>query len=299
MKKLLLAVLLLPLALTANADPITREQARQRAEQFLLSLPADGMNVARRASAARLALVQERAKLAPRRGFRVTNPDHELYYVFNRGEGEGYVIASGDDSVYPVLGYTSEGEFDYTRLPENLKYWLRWQTAQLEDIQENPITDSQRPLLTVTTHPAVATLCTSRWNQNSPYNDECPMYFTLGRSVTGCVATAMAQVLYYHRAKSVTEVQKDIPAYDTWTAHETFGKLHVEGIPAGSPIDWDNMIDNYGSGANAKQKKAVAQLMHYCGVAVHMDYTNSSSGAQSGEVDDAFKNFFGYGSRVT
>ena len=298
MKKLLLAVLLLPLALTANADPITREQARQRAEQFLLSLPADGMNVARRASAARLAPVQERAKLAPRRGFRVTNPDHELYYVFNRGEGEGYVIASGDDSVYPVLGYTSEGEFDYTQLPENLKYWLRWQTAQLEDIQENPITDSQRPLLTVTTHPAVATLCTSRWNQNSPYNDECPMYFTLGRSVTGCVATAMAQVLYYHRAKSVTEVQKDIPAYDTWTAHETFGKLHVEGIPAGSPIDWDNMIDNYGNGGNAKQKKAVAQLMHYCGVAVHMDYTSSSSGAQSGEVDDAFKNYFGYGSSV-
>ena len=296
MKKILLAVLLLPLALTANADPITRDQALQRAQQFLLSLPATQQSVARRASALRLTPVSDRARLAPRRGFQVTNPDHELYYVFNRGEGEGYVIASGDDSVYPVLGYTDEGTFDYARLPENMKYWLGWQTLQLEDIQQNPITDPRRPLLEATTHPAVATLCTSRWNQGAPYNDECPMYFTLGRSVTGCVATAMAQILYYHRSKSVTEVQKDIPGYETWTSHETFGKLKVEGIPAGSPLDWDNMIDSYGG--NGKQKKAVAQLMHYCGVAVHMDYTNSSSGAQSAEVDDAFRNYFGYGNSV-
>ena len=183
MKKILLAVLLLPLALTANADPITRDQALQRAQQFLLSLPATQQSVARRASALRLTPVSDRARLAPRRGFQVTNPDHELYYVFNRGEGEGYVIASGDDSVYPVLGYTDEGTFDYARLPENMKYWLGWQTQQLEDIQQNPITDPRRPLLEATTHPAVATLCTSRWNQGSPYNDECPMYFTLGRSV--------------------------------------------------------------------------------------------------------------------
>lgn len=294
MKRLLLAVLLLPLALTANADPITRDQARQRAEEFLLSLPATQQNVARRASALRLTPVSDRARLAPRRGFQVTNPDHELYYVFNRGEGEGYVIASGDDSVYPVLGYTDEGTFDYARLPENMKYWLGWQTQQLEDIQQNPITDPRRPLLEATTHPAVATLCTSRWNQGSPYNDLCP---TIGneRCVTGCVATAMAQLLYFQRSKSVTEIQKAIPAYTTP------GGLKIQSVPADSPIDWDNMIDNYGSGGTAKQKKAVAQLMLYCGVSVEMMYNVAAEGgsaAYSAKVADALKNYFGYGNSV-
>ena len=94
------------------------------------------------------------------------------------------------------------------------------------------------------------------------------------------------------------EVQADIPGYTCWTTHETYGNLQVEGIEAGSPIDWDNMIDSYGSSATAKQKKAVAQLMHYCGVSVKMDYTNKSSGAQSGEVPGAFQKYFGYGSQT-
>jgi hypothetical protein len=57
----------------------------------------------------------------------------------------------------------------------------------------------------------------------------------------------MAQILYYNREKSVTETQADMPAYTTWTEHPTYGRLKVDGIPAGSPIDWDNMKDSYGS----------------------------------------------------
>lgn len=282
MKKILLSLLCAFVAVALSAAPITREQARKNALEFLKTTRGNRQ----------LSPVQNRAKLAPRR---IAKPaETELYYVFNRGNQEGYVIVSGDDQTLPVLGYTDEGEFDYNNLPENMRWWLDSREEQLQQLSQNPL---QAPMKAPAVHDRVEPMITTKWNQGSPYNDECPMYFTLGRSVTGCVATAMAQVMYYQRSKSVTEVQKDIPAYDTYTSHATYGKLHVEGIPAGSPIDWDNMLDNYGS-ANAKQKKAVAQLMHYCGVSVEMDYTNSSSGANSYKVANALVNYFGYGSSV-
>lgn len=270
------------LTMSANADPITRDQARQKAEQYLQN----------KQGSRRLSPISNTRKLAPA-AKRVAAPSvNELYYVFNRGDQEGFVIVAGDDRVEGVLGYTENGEFDYEQLPCNMKYWLDEQAEYVAYIEQHP---DYAPLR-VTQHAAIEPMVTTKWNQGSPFNDECPMYFSLGRSITGCVATAMAQVLYYQRDKSVTETQAAIPAYTTRTAHETYGKLQVEGIPAGSPIDWDNMIDNYNNGAGtAVQKKAVAQLMHYCGVAVEMDYTNSSSGAFSHMVDDAFNNYFGYG----
>ena len=106
----------------------------------------------------------------------------------------------------------------------------------------------------------------------------------------------MAQVMYFQRDKSVTETQADIPAY---TSNGDY-KVKVDGIPAGSTIDWDNMLDTYGS-ANAKQKKAVADLMHYCGVSVQMMYNigaNGGSAAFSYNVATALVNYFGYGSSV-
>ncbi|MBR1789526.1 MAG: C10 family peptidase [Bacteroidaceae bacterium] len=289
--KRILSLLLCVMAIAAvEAAPITREQARKRAIEFLQGTRGSHQ----------LAPVVSRTKLAPRRkaaaAGTATQQDEELYYVFNRGTNEGFVIVSGDDQTLPVLGYTEEGEFDYNALPANMRYWLDSREQQLLELSQNG--NVGQPRRAIATHDKIAPMVTTKWNQGSPYNDECPMYFTLGRSVTGCVATAMAQVLYYQRAKSVTEVQADIPGYTGWTAHATYGNLVVEGIEAGSPIDWDNMLDSYGSGASAKQKKAVAQLMHYCGVSVHMDYTNGSSGAQSSEVPTAFQKYFGYGSKT-
>lgn len=277
-----LVCLCLLTALSAMARPITREQAQRKAEKFLKTLKGSPV----------LTPVVSSKKLAPKHKASVST--NELYYVFNRGSKEGYVIVPGDDAIETMLGYTDEGEFDYQTIPDNMRYWLDRQAAYLQYLQSTPNAAPRK----VPVHAKVEPMVTTKWNQGDPYNQECPMYFNLGRSITGCVATAMAQVLYYQRAKSVTETQADIPAYDANTEHETYGRLHVEGIPAGSPIDWDNMLDTYGSGATAKQKTAVAQLMHYCGVAVEMDYTNSSSGAYSSMVPEAFKKYFGYGSSV-
>jgi hypothetical protein len=283
----ILTVLLLCLmaAMSATANPITREQAMQKASAFLKTMPGNGT----------LAPVTNR-RLAPS-AVRPNAP----YYVFDRGQDEGFVIVSGDDAtVVDVLGYTDKGSFDYQVLPPNMKEWLDGYAAEIEDIQSRE-RQSGHSVASVApkapkTHPKVEQLMTSTWSQGYPYNLTCPEYFTLGRSVTGCVATAMAQILYYNREKSVTETQAAMPAYDTRTSHPTYGQLHVEGIPAGSPIDWDNMKDSYSGSTTDLQKLAVADLMHYCGVAVNMDYTNSSSGAYVSSAYEAFVKYFGYGS---
>ncbi len=283
MRNLIITLVLLLTAMTVSADPITREQARKKAEAFMKS-----QNNSRQ-----LAPVTNSRKLAPGRKSAAASPTAE-YYVFNKGTREGFVIVSGDDETEPILGYCDEGEFDYEQMPPNMKEWLDDYAQQIAAIQSGRgtvVTDA------VPTHPKVDQLMKSKWSQGNPYNLTCPEYFTLGRSVTGCVATAMAQLLYYNREKSVSETTAAMPAYDTWTSHATYGRLHVEGIPEGSPIDWENMKDEYGS-ANEKQKKAVADLMHYCGVAVKMDYTNASSGAQSWDAYQAFGKYFGYGSSV-
>ena len=277
-RRALLVMVCLMTTLLVMAKPITREQALQKASSFLLSRPGSRM----------LSPVVNSRKLAPKRNG--VSSSTELYYVFNRGNQEGYIIMPGDDRIESALGYTDQGEFDFQTIPDNMKAWLNNYADYIEYLQNNP---NEAPAK-APSHPAIPKMLTCTWNQGSPFNDECPMYFTIGRSVTGCVATAMAQVMYYNRTKSVTETQDDIPAYYTSTSHQTFGQLHVDGIPAGSPIDWDNMLDSYNGSYTAKQRLAVAQLMHYCGVSVEMDYTNSSSGAQIYRVVDALKKYFGY-----
>ncbi|MBQ8051715.1 MAG: leucine-rich repeat protein [Bacteroidaceae bacterium] len=278
--KHLLAFLLLCMTIGLSAAPITREQARLRAIEFLKKAPGSRQ----------LSPVKNLAKLSPRRKASAQSQT-ELYYVFNRGQNEGFVIVSGDDQTRAVLGYTEEGEFDYNQLPENMRFWLQGYEEELAFLSENPLTE--KPMY-APTHDKIEPMVTTKWNQGDPYNQECPIYTDKKRCITGCVATAMAQVLYYQRAKSVTEIQADIPAYTSGGGDN----FHVDGIPAGSPIDWDNMLNTYGSGATAKQKLAVAQLMHYCGVAVKMMYTSSSSGAYSSNVADALPKYFGYGSSV-
>lgn len=266
-------------AIVVSANPISREEARQKAAAFLGEQQA-------------LAPIADGKRLSRQR--RAAAKEESEYYVFNIGTREGFVIVSGDDRTEPILGYTDTGDFDYETLPPALQGLLEHYTVQIAELRQTTDAEwasrsSQRRAATVPTHPKVAQLMTCTWNQRGPYNNLCPKDNDGNRSVTGCVATAMAQILYYHREKMVTETQAPIPGYTSWS-HQ----IKVDGIPEGSPLDWDNMVDNGGS--SAKQQTAVAQLMLYCGVSVEMDYTSSSSGAQISEVPIAMINYFGMGS---
>lgn len=261
--------------MTVGAKPITQQQALKRASAFM----------AQQRDFRTLAAVTNAQKLSSKRAAGI-DATVEPYYVFNKGVDEGFVIVSGDDQTIEVLGYCDDGSFDFGQLPPNLQELLDGYAGQIARIQQGA------PVVKLAAnHPKVEQLMTSKWSQGAPYNNSCP-YDGNSRSVTGCVATAVAQILYYNREKSVTETTAQIPAFDTWTK-----KIHVNAVPAGSPIDWNNMKDTYGT-ASDLQKKAVADLMFYCGAAVKMDYTSSSSGAQSSDAYAAFAKYFGYGASV-
>ena len=258
-------------AMTVSAKPITREEAQKKAAAFMVQ----------QRDFRRLTPVVSAQKLRLKSASATNGQTADPYYVFDRGTDEGFVIVSGDDQTIDVLGYSDNGSFDYDNLPAALQELLDDYARQLQLIQQGA------PVVKLAAnHPKVEQLMSSKWSQGSPYNNTCPLDGN-SRSVTGCVATAMAQILYYNREKMPTETQAAMPAYSTWTKG-----IQVSGIAAGSPIDWDNMKDTYGS-ANDLQRTAVANLMLYCGVGVKMDYTSSSSGAQSSDAHTAFVNYFG------
>ena len=99
--------------LAVSAKPITREQAQQRAVAFMRE----------QHSTKALTPVTNVKKLAPRK-FTQMASTVDPYYVFNKGENDGYVIVTGDDQIVDVLGYCDQGEFDYDQLPPNMREWL-------------------------------------------------------------------------------------------------------------------------------------------------------------------------------
>ena len=254
------------------ATPITRQQAQ--------------LNV--------LTFMQERGKdiavaslhHAPMRDSQADEP--QPYYVFNIGNHQGYVIASGDDAAHALLGYSDEGFIDVNDIPCNLQAWLDDYAHQIKYLQDHGATASLTPKKT-SYPPAISPMLTCQWSQGYPFNMFCPIDPITGqRCLTGCVATAMAQVMYFHRDHSVNQTLFEIPAY-------TIGGMQIDAIPAGSVIDWDNMIDDYlYSNPTESQKAAVANLMKYCGVAFHMDYHSDRSGASIFLALKALKEYFVY-----
>lgn len=262
----------------ALANPISREQALQNARDFFAA----------------------KGKTLPERSFRHAPVKNGVltveanYFVFNVGDDQGFVIAAGDDCVPTILGYADRGTFVGDSLPVNVKAWLDGYSDAIGRLQAS----GQQAPRRAPTHAAIPVLLTCQWNQDYPYNMYCPQFFDTGETcVTGCVATAMAQIMYYHRVRSVRSVQADIPGYTCATDWENYGKMTVQGIPKNSPIDWNDMTDTYNSRSTDAAKRAVANLMKYCGVSVEMDYGRSStggSGAVSQHVVTALKKYFGY-----
>lgn len=195
-----------------------------------------------------------------------------LFYVFNNDNAEGFTLVSGDDELPAVLGYTSEGEFDYDKLPDGLKYWL----GEYErEIRYFYMTGRGARVITSDIKEAIAPKLTTRWNQGVPYNNLCPIV-NGDVSVTGCVATAMAQAVNWH----------EWPA----AAEGVFGGIDFSK----TPFDYANMLDDYNDGYTEQQGTAVATLMHYLGLAVRMNYSPSASGASDFRVQQALIENFKY-----
>jgi hypothetical protein len=224
-------------------------------------------------------------------------------YVFNVSNDGGFVIVSNDDQTVPILGFGQSGNIDVDNLPDNMRAWLEGYAAQIawlktQSTQSTQNTQRKAPRRTATPKADIGPLVSSHWNQGAPYNGSCPE-IDGEKTVTGCLATTMAQLVYYHyvhngyAASSTALEGYTVPALNK--AKENIS-LVVDGLAA-TTFDWANMTDTYGKASTDEQKTAVATLMRYVGTALHMSYGLSAHGgsaAYNEAIPYALKHCFGF-----
>ena len=284
MKRTLLCILSLLMTIIIKAGDVTPEVAMKQAADFVKQRVANGSR--RAPSASQLTMTKKVSGL----------------YVINIGKSEGFVIVSPDDRTDAILGYADSGNLNPDNMPENMKAWLQGYADEIAWAKRNNITASattaQRAHRAVKT--AIAPLVTAQWNQSEPYNNKCPAFFEYGQCVTGCVATAMAQVLYYTATKAdvgESTISKAIAAYDCKRNWGGLGQIHVDEVEASTTFKWNKMKDTYTSSETGEAADAVATLMKACGASVNMDYSNVDNGGSSANsdiIDDALIKYFGY-----
>ena len=218
------------------------------------------------------------------------------YTVLGYSTG-GFAVIANDDRFDAVLGY-SDGNFTSGNIPPAMLWWMEAVDESLRQKLEAGDTQARATDPVSGGYPArVESLVTARWGQNTPYNDQCPTYTYGGRIqryVTGCVATAMAQIMYYHKYPERGAGRK---IYD-FTSQED-GQIHSFDIRFSRvTYDWENMIDDYSSGYNALQAEAVSTLMLHCGVSVNMSYNRTGSGAFSSDAANALEEYFLYSTKM-
>ena len=248
------------------------------------------------------------------------------FYVYNASSTKGFIIVSADDNTKPILGYSDESNFDTANMPIQLREWLGGYSKQISSIIRNkiPASDSIKSTWTQLKSPSkkntletfgantmgtvvVAPLIKTTWDQGPYYNGSTGQYNALcpfdsvfkGRCVTGCGATAMAQVMkYWNYPNKGFGFNSYIPSTNTYLGIQSsnFGNTTYQ---------WSSMPEILTSSSTDKQINAVATLMYHCGVSINMDYgfkesiSNLTGGKKYHPIDEALKTYFGYDSLIT
>jgi len=230
----------------------------------------------------------------------------DAFYVFNAEKNGGFVIVSGDDRTTDILGYSMTGNLDMDRLPDNLKWWLEGYARQIEALGTSVKPAQKVKVRGLSSWPAIQPMIQTKWNQGTPYNLMCPdykgrdwrdddfatnsegVYNTNNICVTGCVATAMAQILYYWRYPNTC------PALDSYTTYSNGWSM--KSLQESS-FDWDAMKLSYSSNETTGESvSAIAALLRYCGQSVGMDYTLKAS--EASVSPSVLANVFGYSKNI-
>ena len=273
MRKTLLSVVAVLAFAVANGAEITEREAARNAVAFFKD------KTGRKASAKRVATPAKTLAVGAGGAAR------EMYYVFNMGDGEGFVVTSGDDAVEKVLGYSESGVYERSCAPAELNRWLDEYERQIRYAVERGIKNAAEE---TRAYPAIAPLVTAKWNHYSPYNMYLPAIEGTQAPV-GCVGVALAQVLYYHRSAEATNT---IPAYTT----RVHGVYRPELAP--TTFDWGIMQDYYSwADASTAAGREVARLMLYCTQAVRMEFQKYMSAAYLSPY--YISEYFGFDASIT
>jgi hypothetical protein len=224
-----------------------------------------------------------------------------VYYAVNFAGG-GFVIVAADDILTPVIGYAYSGAYasenrpccfehfidtraeeaayliagGYSATPEISGEWHFLKSGETRNFSPDVIT-------------SVQPLVISPWNQDFPYNALCPEDpdGPGGHVYAGCVATAMAMIMYYYRYPD--------HGFGSKTHHTPYGSLHVNY--GETWYDW-NAMQNTITYSSGNSIAAVAELQYHCGVAVNMSYGPGGSGAYSQTVPSVTRHFFRYADEI-
>lgn len=265
MRKHTLLLFLLLMAMPVLAENRSFRQAREIAERHAAKNGAHiGLQSVKRAK-----VLNKQQSTTSSRG----------YYVFPHDGNCGYTIVSGDDRMPEIVGYSTTDTYSEENMPDGMKHLMQAYEAMATalangDAKAERCLAEKEALAADSTYrqPRVAPLLADvAWGQSEPYNNLCPMYDGQRRTVTGCVATAMAQLMMYYKYPQT--LKSDIPAYQTKSY-----QLDMPSVSAGERYDWDNMLPQYsGSAYTAAQANAVAKLMYHCGLSFEADYGPSTS----------------------
>ena len=218
-------------------------------------------------------------------------------FVFNSTD-EGFVLVSAEDNTRAVLGYSDEGTFDANNIPENMQFWLQMYADEMRREAKGAVSGQgikgneakkairRKVIGEEASYPTISPILGETvWGQGKPFNNQCPLQNNQ-RTVTGCVATALSQIMYTHK----------YPTQGTGSHSYTTEskKLSVSADFGNTTYDWANMIPNYQGSYTATQADAVATLMYHVGVAANMDYTVDGSGTVSSIALVAITEYFGY-----
>ena len=218
-------------------------------------------------------------------------------FVFNSTD-EGFVLVSAEDNTRAVLGYSDEGTFDANNIPENMQFWLQMYADEMRREAKGAVSDQgikgneakkairRKVIGEEASYPTISPILGETvWGQGKPFNNQCPLQNNQ-RTVTGCVATALSQIMYVHKYPT-----KGTGSHSYTTESK---KLNVSANFGNTTYDWANMIPDYRGSYTIQQADAVATLMYHVGVAANMDYTVDGSGTVSSIALVAITEYFGY-----
>lgn len=265
--------LLMTIFVAAQARQIDENQAREIARSFLST------KVSNSGSPRFIQKSNGICKARPERS-RSAATDDPSFYVFSlQNADNGFVIVAADDRVKPIIGWSGADRFDAEEMPPQLVAYLHQYDSLYAEMQAG-----NTKLATTLGGAAVEPLITTQWNQEEPYDMFTPVYSDGTHAPTGCVATAMAQVMNYHKYPA-----KGYGSIEGWYYDERNVNLEE------SRYDWANMRNTYRQGEYTEQEgEAVARLMYDVGRAVDMMYDKYQSGAYDARIPGALYRHFNY-----
>ena len=278
------AALLLLASPLLRADDVSVSKARAVAETFFAQCGVDTR------AGGSLSLLGTDQTIEPTR-----TGQAPAWYVFNR-QGGGFVIISGTESAYPILGYSLEHSFcPLEEMPSHMREWMELYRDQINERRASgtPATNKElsrwEEALTLTRGegaPASLDLETADWSQGSPFNRKCPLDSLGKRSIVGCTATAISELMYFFK----------YPVHGTGTLPSyTKNKVTVGPITLGEDYLWDKMLPKYKDVTyTTEQADAVATLCFHVGAMCKMAYSSSASAASTATGVEGLMQYMGF-----